>query len=61
MEIDLLNGATSAAAYLGLTRRQVYRLVDQGLVPCVKKGRRLYFRKAELERAFSSDLSTATS
>lgn len=60
MEIDLLNGATSAAAYLGLTRRQIYMLVDQGLVPCVRKGRRLYFRKSELERAFSSDLSVAT-
>lgn len=55
MEFDLLDGASAAAAYVGLSRRQIYRLAEQGLVPVIRKGRRLYFRKSELERAFSAD------
>lgn len=52
MHSDLLRGATSAANYTGLTRRQIYRLADGGLIPTVRKGRRLYFRKSELDQAF---------
>jgi excisionase family DNA binding protein len=51
---DLLSGADAAAAHLGLTRRTVYRLADAGQIPCRRKGRRLYFRKSELELAFSA-------
>lgn len=59
MESDLLNGASSAASFLGLSRRQVYRMAELGLVPCVRKGRRIYFRKSELERAFSAECGVA--
>jgi excisionase family DNA binding protein len=52
MNTDLIEGATDAAAFTGLSRRKIYRLAEQGHVPVIRKGRRLYFRKSELERAF---------
>ena len=52
MNTDLIEGAASAAAFTGLSRRKIYRLVEQGHVPTVRKGRRLYFRRSELDRAF---------
>lgn len=54
MHSDLIIGADGAAIYTGLSRRTVYRLVDEGHIPAVRKGRRLYFRKSELDRAFSA-------
>lgn len=52
--MDLIDGAAAAAAYTGLSRRQIYRLVEKGHVPAIRKGRRLFFRGSELERAFSA-------
>ena len=52
---DLLSGAKAAADYIGESPRAVYHLVENGHLPCVRKGRKLYFRKSELERAFSSE------
>ena len=52
---DLIAGAAAAASECGLTVRQVYKLVDQGRLPAVRKGTRLYFRKSELDAAFRSD------
>ncbi len=49
---DLLPGATAAAAYIGVTPRAVYHLVEGGHLPAIRKGRKLYFRKTELEAAF---------
>ncbi|HVM22077.1 MAG TPA: helix-turn-helix domain-containing protein [Sphingomicrobium sp.] len=54
MNTDLIEGASNAAAFTGLSRRKIYRLAEQGHVPVIRKGRRLYFRKSELERAFMS-------
>lgn len=54
MHSDLMVGADSAASYTGLSRRTVYRLVDEGRLPVIRKGRRLYFRRSELDRAFSA-------
>lgn len=54
MNLDLIEGASDAAAFTGLSRRKIYRLAEQGHVPVIRKGRRLYFRKSELERAFMS-------
>jgi excisionase family DNA binding protein len=53
MNTDLIEGAAKAATFTGLSRRKIYRLAEQGHVPVIRKGRRLYFRKSELERAFS--------
>jgi excisionase family DNA binding protein len=49
---DLLSGAEAAAGYIGLSRRAIYHLVEAGHLPVTRKGRRLFFRKSELEAAF---------
>jgi excisionase family DNA binding protein len=49
---DLLPGANAAAIFIGVTPRAVYHLVEAGHLPAIKKGRKLYFRKSELEAAF---------
>lgn len=54
MLTDLLPSAAAAAAHTGLSRSQIYRLVDQGHIPAIRKGRRLFFRKSELDHAFSA-------
>lgn len=54
LSIDLLAGAEAAAAYIGLTPRAIYHLVETGNLPVIRKGRRLYFRKSELDTAFTS-------
>lgn len=51
---DLLPGATAAAAFIGVSPRAVYHLVEAGHLPVIRKGRSLYFRRSELNRAFSS-------
>lgn len=53
---DLIKGTKAAAVYLGFTERQLWHMVYEGSVPHVRKGRRLFFRKSELDRAFSGDL-----
>jgi DNA-binding transcriptional regulator PaaX len=51
---DLLEGAAAAAAYLGFKNyRAVYRLTAAGDLPVIRKGRKLFYRKSDLERAFS--------
>lgn len=52
---DLLPGANAAAAFIGVTPRAVYHLVEAGHLPAIRKGKRLYFRKSELEAAFRSE------
>jgi excisionase family DNA binding protein len=51
---DLLAGAEAAASYIGVKPRSVYHMVETGQLPCVRMGRKIYFRKSELERAFSA-------
>lgn len=52
---DLIKGATAAAKFCGLAPRTIYHLVEIGQLPAVKKGKVLFFRKSELERAFTSE------
>ena len=52
---DLIAGAIAAANYAGLSPRAIYHLVEQGHLPVIRKGKRLYFRKSELEAAFRSE------
>lgn len=52
---DLLSGAKAAAEYIGATQRAVYNMTEKGQLPCIRKGSKLFFRKSELDRAFSSD------
>ena len=51
---DLLPGASAAAAYIGVTPRAVYHLVEAGHLPAIRIGKRLYFRRSELNRTFSA-------
>lgn len=52
---DLIAGASAAANYAGLKARAIYHLVEQGHLPVIRKGKRLYFRKSELDAAFRSE------
>lgn len=52
---DLLSGAKAAAEYIGESPRAVYHMAEQGMLPCIRKGRKLYFRKSELDAAFRSE------
>ena len=51
---DLLEGAAAAAAHIGLKPRAVYRMTDAGHLPVIRKGRKLFYRKSDLEAAFQS-------
>jgi excisionase family DNA binding protein len=52
---DLLSGAKAAADYMGVPPRTVYNMVEKDLIPFIKKGKNLFFRKSELDAAFSSE------
>ncbi|MCZ8320840.1 MAG: helix-turn-helix domain-containing protein [Novosphingobium sp.] len=54
LNADLIHGAAAAATYCGLPRRVIYHLVENGELPVIRKGRKLFFRKSELEAAFRS-------
>jgi len=55
LSADLLSGAKAAAEYIGESPRAVYHMVENGSLPCIRKCRKLYFRKSELEAAFRSE------
>ena len=55
MKDELLTGAASAAQFTGMSRRQIYRLVEGGHLPCTRKGRRMFFLKSDLRRAFQRE------
>jgi len=54
LKSDLITGAAKAAAFIGVSQRVVYHMCEAGTLPHIKKGKRLYFRKSELEAAFRS-------
>jgi excisionase family DNA binding protein len=56
LNADLIHGAPAAAQYTGLPVRTIYHLVEKGNIPVIRKGKKLFFRKSELERAFSSEV-----
>ena len=47
---DLLFGADAIAAFLGITRRQTYRLVYDGIVPSFKAGGTVAARRSSLTK-----------
>lgn len=53
---DLVTGAKGASAYTGLPERTIYALVEAGRLPAIRLGggKRLYFKKSELDAAFRS-------
>jgi excisionase family DNA binding protein len=50
---DLIKGAAGAAAYLGLSARSVYHMTEKGQLPVIRKGRTLFYRKSDLDAAFT--------
>lgn len=54
---DLLSGAKEAANFIGLPQRAVYRLTENGQLPVIRKGRRLFYRKSDLEKAFQAEVA----
>lgn len=48
IEKDLLMGASAIAEFLGVTSRQVYRLVYDGIIPSFKLGGTVAARKSSL-------------
>jgi hypothetical protein len=51
---DLLKGGPAIAAFGGWSLREVYHLIERGLLPVTRAGRRIYARKSELRARFSS-------
>lgn len=49
-EGDLIMGADQIAKFLGVTRRQVYRLVYDNLMPSFKLGGTVSARKSSLKK-----------
>lgn len=54
LNTDLIHGAAAAAEFTGLPRRTIYNMVENEQLPVIRRGRRLFFRKSELEAAFRS-------
>ena len=52
---DLLIGAKAAADYIGTSPRIVYHMTETGSLPVTRHGKRLFYRKSELEAAFRSE------
>lgn len=55
LSTDLIRGADAAALYTGLPRRMIYNMVANGALPAIRKGRKLFFLKSALDRAFAPD------
>ena len=60
LSTDLIKGAKGVEAETGgiITARQVYHMVENGLLPVIRKGRAMYFRRSELEAAFRSSTNS---
>ncbi|WP_265570853.1 helix-turn-helix domain-containing protein [Sphingomicrobium nitratireducens] len=56
---DLIAGAEAAAQECGLKPRAIYHMVENGQLPVIRMGRRLYFRRSELDAAFRSSAQDA--
>lgn len=54
---DLIKGAKGVEAETAgrIKARQIYHMVENGLLPVIRKGRSMYFRRSELEAAFRSE------
>lgn len=50
---DLLQGVNAASDYTGIGRRTLYNWVETSSIPFTRVGKLLFFRKSELDAAFS--------
>lgn len=58
---DLLKGAAAAADYLGpaFSRNTVYHMTRSGQLPVIRRGSLLFYRKSDLDRAFTAEATAA--
>lgn len=49
---ELLN-VTQAAEYLNLAKQTLYGFTSKGVIPYLKRGKKLYFKKSELNKWIS--------
>lgn len=49
-EIPELLGIEEAAKYLNLAKQTLYGFTSKGVIPYLKKGKKLYFKKSELDK-----------
>ena len=52
MSNELLKGATEMGDFLGLHKKTIYHMIDQGTLKVSRKGRRLYITKTDLLEQF---------
>ena len=52
-EQDKLFSIDEAAEFLNLARQTLYGFTSKRLIPFIKRGKKLYFRKSELEKWLS--------
>lgn len=54
LSYDLIEGAEAAARFVRLNggARAIYRMSANGHLPVIRKGRKLFYRKSDLEAAF---------
>lgn len=55
---DVIVGAKAAAEFCGLSPRFIYSMVERGDLPVIRSGKRLIFRRSELERALTGNAET---
>lgn len=51
---DLLSGAEQIGRFGGWSRRETYHLIENGHIPVIRKGRKIFARKSELAKSFSA-------
>jgi len=56
---DIIVGARAAGEHIGLGTRFIYSMVERGDLPVIRAGKRLLFRKSELERALTGNTRVA--
>ena len=49
---DLIAGGAAIAAYIGQSERATWHLIYLQEIPVIRKGRRIFARKSELELTF---------
>lgn len=54
---DMLNGISAAARHCGLPARTIAHFVEIRAMPFKRVGRRVFFRKSELDAFFRADVA----
>ena len=54
LEVGRWIGTTTAAAYLGVVPRTLYRMIDEGKIPAYKMGRVIRLKRSDLDAYLES-------